>query len=121
MALNNFFHINMPYGMWKNEKGEWFCFNREYAPLGFTKNELGSRYWDDRKKDFNTPSHTKYRDLSDKVIKKIVSDGYPVVSADPTREAFNNGTCIWYDASGKISRFYFSSSLVKTMYFSTRL
>ena len=34
MALNNFFKINLPYGMMKNENNEWACFNREYKPLG---------------------------------------------------------------------------------------
>ena len=32
--LNNFFKINLPYGMIKNENGEWACFNREYVKLG---------------------------------------------------------------------------------------
>ncbi len=35
MALSDFFRINLPYGMMRNESGEWFVFNREYAPLGF--------------------------------------------------------------------------------------
>jgi hypothetical protein len=37
--LNDFFRINMPYGMKRNEKGEWACFNREYLPLG-TKDDF---------------------------------------------------------------------------------
>lgn len=32
--MTDFFRINMPYGMQKNEKGEWMFFNREYNPLG---------------------------------------------------------------------------------------
>lgn len=32
--MTDFFRINMPYGMQKNEKGEWMFFNREYSPLG---------------------------------------------------------------------------------------
>ncbi len=33
MALSNFFKINMPYGIKKNENNEWTAFNREYKPL----------------------------------------------------------------------------------------
>jgi hypothetical protein len=29
MSLTDFFRINLPYGMNKNENGEWICFNRE--------------------------------------------------------------------------------------------
>ncbi|MEY8722015.1 hypothetical protein AALN73_12710 [Bacteroides stercorirosoris] len=30
----DFFRMNLPYGMQKNEKGEWMFFNRQYKPLG---------------------------------------------------------------------------------------
>lgn len=36
MALTDFFRINMPYGIVKNEKGQWAAYNREYLPLGMT-------------------------------------------------------------------------------------
>lgn len=39
MALTDFFRINMPYGMRKNEKGEWMFFNREYTSLGNSVND----------------------------------------------------------------------------------
>ena len=35
MALTDFFRINLPYGIKKNDKGEWAAFNREYKPLGW--------------------------------------------------------------------------------------
>ncbi len=34
MGLNNFFKINLPYGIRRNEHGQWAAFNREYRPLG---------------------------------------------------------------------------------------
>ena len=34
MALSDFLRINMPYGMRKNDRGEWMFFNREYTSLG---------------------------------------------------------------------------------------
>jgi len=40
MALGDFFRINMPYGMRRNDKGEWFVFNREYKPLGWNTKEF---------------------------------------------------------------------------------
>lgn len=36
--LENFFRINLPYGMIRNDKNEWMCFNREYMPLGYVSN-----------------------------------------------------------------------------------
>ena len=35
MALNDFFRINLPYGIQHNEDGSWYAFNREYVPIGF--------------------------------------------------------------------------------------
>ncbi len=46
--LNNFFRINLPYGIARNAKGEWMAFNREYRPIGFNdsseKGNPGSSY-----------------------------------------------------------------------------
>lgn len=36
MPLSDFFRINLPYGIARNEAGEWAAFNREYKPLGFS-------------------------------------------------------------------------------------
>ncbi len=38
--LNNFFTINLPYGIARTESGEWMAFNREYLPLGFSDESL---------------------------------------------------------------------------------
>ena len=32
--LSDFFRINFPYGLMRNENGEWTAFNRDYLPLG---------------------------------------------------------------------------------------
>lgn len=40
--LNDFFRINLPYGIAQNNKGEWMAFNREYRPIGF--NELSLKW-----------------------------------------------------------------------------
>ena len=39
MALSDFLRINLPYGMRKNDRGEWMFFNREYTSLGNSLNE----------------------------------------------------------------------------------
>lgn len=38
--LENFFRINLPYGMIRNDKNEWMCFNREYMPLGYVDTDF---------------------------------------------------------------------------------
>lgn len=60
--LNNFFRINMPYGIAKNDKGGWMAFNREYRPIGFNilkeSENIRSGYSD-------LEIHTIYEKISD--------------------------------------------------------
>ena len=59
MALNNFFKINLPYGIKRNGNGHWAALNREYRPLGgnnFIKHVPGSAF-----------IYTNYGELSDKL------------------------------------------------------
>lgn len=66
--LNNFFRINLPYGIGKNDKGDWMAFNREYMPLGF--NDLNYKHSPIHSyKDF--PVHTKYKLLTDKMLSNL--------------------------------------------------
>jgi len=63
MALNNFFHINFPYGIKVNDKGEWTAFNREYKPLGYSNSmEIVPE------KDFK---YCKYKYLNETLLKKL--------------------------------------------------
>jgi hypothetical protein len=39
MPLTDFFRINLPYGLKRNDNDEWFCFNREYVPLGWNSKD----------------------------------------------------------------------------------
>ena len=76
MALNNFFRINLPYGIAKNESGDWMAFNREYMPLGYNDYDFqegtpGQHYLD-------KPIYTKYKGLTEKLLMKLahgVSEG----------------------------------------------
>lgn len=39
MSLNDFFDINLPYGIQRDASNRWFAFNREYKPLGWNTNK----------------------------------------------------------------------------------
>lgn len=84
MSLNNFFRINLPYGLERNHSGEWTAFNREYVPLGISDDR------DVNKDSLNQlPLFTKYRGLTDSLIMKLSID-----------ESFNR------DDSGAIVKFW---------------
>lgn len=66
MGLNNFFKINLPYGIKRNENGHWAAFNREYRPLeenNFMKHVPNSEF-----------VHTDYGRLSDRFLMGLADD-----------------------------------------------
>ncbi len=73
MALSNFFKINLPCGIKRNDSGHWVAFNREYKPLG-QKNSFkhipGA--------DF---SYTNYGRRSDRLLMEL-ADGKTSVDMD---------------------------------------
>lgn len=81
--LNNFFRINLPYGIAKNENGEWMAFNREYMPLGFNdtsfKEHPGYSY-------SNIPIYTKYKRLTEAFLIDIAHDGEKGLSRNEAGE-----------------------------------
>lgn len=74
MPLNNFFSINMPYGMFKNEEGEWAVFNREYKPLGIRDKKSNVDIFLGKNID-DYPVFTKYRSLGEKTLLKLAEGG----------------------------------------------
>lgn len=75
--MGDFFRINMPYGMCKNEKGQWYAFNRAYQPIGWNKHEIETKHQE-------YPIHTCYKGLTGEFIKSIaettsVGDGGEIV------------------------------------------
>ena len=73
MALTDFFRINLPYGMKKNSKNEWYVFNREYVPLGWNSTDKHKSIFDENAyPDF--PLYTKYKGLTENAILKIIKD-----------------------------------------------
>ncbi|KOY85062.1 hypothetical protein AD998_01870 [bacterium 336/3] len=73
MALSDFFRINMPYGMKKNSKNEWFVFNREYMPLGWNSMEFKESIKEEYPYD-KQPIYTKYEKLTDEFLKSIITN-----------------------------------------------
>jgi len=78
--LSDFFRINFPYGIRKNSKGEWVCFNREYMPLGWNRKENVSIH--DEKAFAHLPVYTKYNGLTDARLEKLAIEPYAVSRDD---------------------------------------
>lgn len=66
--LNDFFRINLPYGIERNNDGAWVAFNREYMPLGFNNTRLKGEVFE------NTSIHTKYKKVTDKLLTGLAWD-----------------------------------------------
>lgn len=89
IMLTNFFRINLPYGIARNDNDEWMAFNREYMPLGFNnidfKEHVGVSY-DDK------PIYAKYAGLTEKLLLEL---------------AFDEEKGIIKDSNGKIKTIFF--------------
>ena len=90
--LNNFFRINMPYGIIRNEKGEWTAFNREYLPLGFNDTKYKDRL---PKALEGYPIWTKYKALHEKTL---LSLSYP--SSKVSRDKEGKIMQVWFYDDG---------------------
>jgi hypothetical protein len=67
MALNNFFKINLPYGIAKNMDGEWMAFNREYMPLGYSQRDHQFHIGENNE----APIYSKYKGLTDNFLVQL--------------------------------------------------
>lgn len=90
MGLSNFLSINMPYGISRNEKGEWFAFNREYLPIGWNSIWYNRKSIRDENVYSEIPIYTKYRGLTEPKLLKLA-----------------NGEKIEFDEKGRINRIFF--------------
>jgi len=82
MALTDFFRINLPYGMEKNELNEWFVFNREYMPLGWNKKQ---GYVINTAQFAKYPVFTEYKGLTDNAILKIIKNPSAIYRKDDNK------------------------------------
>jgi len=89
MALTDFFRINMPYGIAKNDKGEWLAFNREYVPIGWNNEEY--------KQDLS--SSESFSDIPIKTWYKNATEELLMRLADRTSQ-------VQYDENGKIKKLF---------------
>lgn len=79
--LSDFFRINLPYGLKRNENGEWMAFNSEYKPIGFNENsDAGS-----------LPVYNGYKGLTNGLIRQITEYNESSVNLDEE----GNIKCFW--------------------------
>ena len=63
--MTDFFRINMPYGMQRNDKGEWMFFNREYMPLGNISRDH------EVMKEHAPHYYCRYSNMNDKLLESL--------------------------------------------------
>jgi hypothetical protein len=95
--LGDFFRINMPYGMRRNEQGEWTFFNREYMPLGWNSKDHEINGEKIQYPFSQFPIFTKYNSLGEKTLLKLSHSGEESARRDENGEIdqlwfYNDGT-----------------------------
>lgn len=79
--LDNFFRINLPYGIGQNKNGEWMAFNREYMPLGY--NDYSLKRGGHPRESFNElPIYTSYKGLTEKFLLSLAADESSITRDD---------------------------------------
>lgn len=96
MALSDFFRINLPYGLKRNEEGKWLVFNREYIPIGFGDiNFTQSIHYENQYTSI--PVNNPYPKLDAEFIEKLIALGNIYVEYDSNQTPkyiflYNDGT-----------------------------
>ncbi len=93
--------------MRRNEKNEWYCFNREYKPLGFNQAQMHCKFVD-------YPIFTKYKAVTEQKLLDLAGDETKISRDD-------NGIiqAIWFydDRSNPTNSFGVDSAKLWTEYF----
>ena len=63
--MNDFLRTNFPYGIKKNNEGEWMIFNRLYLPLGMTRKD--EAYFRENEKKF----YFRYKGITEKLLEEL--------------------------------------------------
>jgi hypothetical protein len=89
--LSDFFRINLPYGLARNENGEWMAFNREYKPLGFntTETSIDARTLKGNSREL--PLFSLFFGLTNRFIQEITEYDESAVNRDEQ----GNIHCFW--------------------------
>ena len=96
MALTDFFRINLPYGIARNEQGEWMAFNREYLPLGHR--DTKSKF--DLNKEEDHPAYTKYNGLTEAFLIKLAAKDGTAINRNDAGEIVK----VWFYDDGSNPR-----------------
>lgn len=80
--MTDFFRINLPYGMIRNDKGEWCFFNREYTYLGCKEKEIIEE---------DSPFFCRYDGITEELLEDLAID-----SSSITRNEKNEIIRIWF-------------------------
>ncbi|MEJ7644754.1 MAG: hypothetical protein WKF87_09165 [Chryseolinea sp.] len=70
MMLDNFFRINLPYGLEKIEENRWIVFNRNYAPIGWNSDRTADSIYSSKYQQ-ELPIRTEYAGLDEELLLKI--------------------------------------------------
>ncbi len=92
----SFLHINLPYGISKNNKGEWMVFNRNYLPLGYSKQPDNESYHVLDQKGINLPVYSKFNELTEEILLKLASDESAI-----KRDEKGSIYTVWFYTDGK--------------------
>lgn len=68
MPLDNFFRINLPYGLQKDNEDRWTVFNREYLPL--SNIDVHTEFVEDETEKY---VFTKYSGMTENFLLKIAA------------------------------------------------
>ena len=71
--LDNFFRINLPYGIAKDADGKWMAFNREYLPLGFNDQSIKRLPGEDY---HEYPIYTRFN-IPNRILEDLANDCIP--------------------------------------------
>lgn len=93
--LSDFFRINLPYGMAKDESGKWMLFNRERKPIGFNTDEP-------IKGLHRLPINNGYWGLSDRFIMELT--GYDEASITRDEKGNIQQFKLYNDATNPINQ-----------------
>lgn len=99
--LNNFFRINLPYGIAKNENNEWMAFNREYMPLGF--NDLNFKEHPVYSYKDN-PIYTRYKRLTEAFLIDLAGGEKWLSRNDSGEKVSNSKDQLWDNYFKKIQK-----------------
>ena len=72
--LTDFFRVNMPYGMRRNENQEWMFFNRDYMPIGWSSTKRTGGEPEDTTFD-DIPVYARYKNVPESFLLKLSISG----------------------------------------------